>query len=147
MAALEFLTPQWLQAYESTVRDAAVGEDLSGVEFSMCEILKNAPPHLRRGRGADAHIGFRLANGRFEFPNEPWDDANFTLIADFESIAPWLNLPAEQTKAAGIMERLHAAGKLRFAGKLTDAPRFVLTLHDRLAEITAPYVGTPYWEA
>jgi hypothetical protein len=135
-----------MAAYQTVVRNAAAEEDLSGVEFGMSEILKNVPAHLRRGGGADAHIGFRISGGRLEFPNEPWN-ATFILIADFESIAPWLNLSAEQTRAAGVMERLHAAGKLRFSGNLAAGPKFVLTLHDRLAEITAPYVSSPYWEA
>ena len=145
MTVHEILSPEWMAAYQAIVREVAAEEDLSGVEFSMCEILKKVPSRIRRGGGADAHIGFRISGGRLEFPDEPWS-ATFNLIADFESIAPWLNLSAEQTRAAGIMERLHAAGKLRFSGNLAAGPKFVLTLHDRLAEITAPYVSSPCWE-
>jgi hypothetical protein len=47
------------------------------------------------------------------------------------------------------MERLISAGKMRFSGDFSGAPPFwaSLNLHDRLAEITAPHVAAPYWEA
>jgi hypothetical protein len=146
--AVEILSPEWMALYQAIIREGAAGEDLSDSEFSMYEVFKNVPERLRHGRGPDILFGFRISNGELEFPDRPWEDATFTLIADFESIAPWANLPAEQTKAVGVMERLAKAGKLRFSGSLAAAPKFFqkLNLHDRLAEITAPYVSPAYWE-
>lgn len=149
MPVAEFLSPEWMGIYQAIVRDAAAGEDLSGVEFGMFELFKRVPARLQRGRGPDIGFGFRIADGRLEFPDRPWEGVTFALTADFEAIAPWADLSAEQTRAAGVMERLARAGKLRFSGDLAAAPGFFhrLNLHDRLAEITAPWVDTPYWEA
>jgi hypothetical protein len=43
---------------------------------------------------------------------------------------------------------LAKAGKLRFSGNFAEAPAFFhrLNLHDRLAEITAPYIAAPTWD-
>jgi hypothetical protein len=149
MTAVELLSPEWMGLYQTIVRSGAAGEDLSGSNFSMYELFKDVPPRLQHGRGPDILFGFRLSDGQLEFPGQPWDDPSFKLVADFESIAPWANLSAEQTRAVGVMERLMKAGKLRFSGNLAAAPAFFhkLNLHDRLAEITAPYESPAAWEA
>jgi hypothetical protein len=149
MIAADFLSPEWLELYRAIIRGGATGDDLSGVDFGMYELFKNVPPHVQNGRGTDILFGFRIVDGLLEFPDQPWDDAAFKLVADFEAIAPWANLSTELTKASGLFERLIAAGKLRFSGGLSAAPRFLqeLNLHDRLAEITAPYTAAPDWEA
>jgi hypothetical protein len=148
MAVVEILSPEWMKLYQAIIREGAAGEDLSGSAFGMYELFKNVPARLQHGRGPDIMFGFRITDGQLEFPDQPWEDATFKLIADFESIAPWADLPAEQTRAVGVMERLAKAGKLRFSGNLAAAPKFFhkLNLHDRLGEITAPYVSAPYWE-
>ena len=148
MSGSEFLSPEWMERYRVIIRDAAAGHDLTGVGFSMYELMKAVPERLRYGRGPDILFGFRIIDGQVEFPDQPWDGASFVLVADFEAIAPWANLSTELTKAAGVMERLHQAGKLRFSGGFAEAPAFfqTLNLHDRLAEITAPWVSPPSWE-
>ena len=148
MTAIEFLSPEWVELYKTIVRDGTADEDLSGIEFGVYELFRNVPMPLQRGRGPNICYGFRVSGGRLEFRDRPWDDATIKIVADFESVAPWVSLPLEQSGAIGVNERLEKAGKLRISGKLTDRPKFMekLKLHDRLAEITAPYVSSPNWE-
>jgi len=148
MSGVEFLSPEWIRTYQAILRDGTAGEDFAGIEFGLYELFKNVPLHLQHGRGADIFYGYRISRGRLEFPDQPWADATIRVVADFESVAPWVNLPKEQSQAAGVLARLERAGKLRIAGNPADTPMIIqkLKLHDQLAGITAPYVGSPYWE-
>ncbi|MDT9598723.1 hypothetical protein [Sphingosinicella rhizophila] len=148
MTKLVLGSPEWLEAYRTIIRNAAAGQDLSTSAFGMHETLKNVPAHLRQGGDADLLFGFRIVDGQLQFPDRAWEDADFKLVADFESIAPWGDLPTKETRELGVFERLAKAGKLRFSGSLSGAPEWLhkLNLHDRLAEITAPYEASPSWD-
>lgn len=148
METVEFLSPEWVGLFHSIIEDGLAHTDLSGIEFSMYEVYKGVPPHLRRGGSHDLCFGFQVSGGRITFLDKPVESATIAVTADYEGLAPWVNLPLDQTKAASVIERLSAAGKIRIKGNLADRPDFMekLDLHDRLAARTRPHVAKPNWE-
>lgn len=149
MPLVEFLSPEWIAIYQANIREGTAGEDLSGVEFGMYELFKNVPTRLQHGGAADILFGYRISGGRLEFPDRPWDSATVKVVADFDSVAPWVDLPTEQSNAVGVLSRLAKAGKLQIFGDPAETPAFIqkLKIHDRMVGVTAPYVRSPFWGA
>ena len=148
MEMVEFLSPEWIELFRSIIAKGLESEDLQGIEFSMYEDFKNVPAHRCRDGLREVCFGFSISGGRLRFFDKPPKEATIAVTADYEGMAPWVSLPLSQTKTAGIMDRLHAAGKVRIRGDLNNRPKFLerLRLHDRLAEFTKPYIAKPSWE-
>src|SRR5262245_57501874 len=118
MEMVEFLCPDWVALFRSIIEKGLAQENLEGIRFSMYEVYKNVPPHLRRDGSADICFGFVVADGRVSFLDKPPKEATIAVTADYEGMAPWVSLPLSQSRAAGVMDRLHAAGKIRIKGNL-----------------------------
>ncbi len=148
MSQVEFLSPGWLALFRAYVAEGLDGLDLSGIEFGLYELYKNAPEHLRQGGRSEIFFGFRISGGRVEFPDTPWEGATIKITADYAAMAPWVTLPLEQSRAIGVGERLAKAGALWVEGDLRSRPEIMrrLNLHDRMALVTKPYETPPYWE-
>jgi hypothetical protein len=140
MDKVEFLSPQWVQLFRSIVEQGLAEADLSGIEYCMYEMYKNVPAHLRREGSPDLAFGLRISGGRIDFLDGPVDNADFIVVADYDSMARWVCLTHAETKQKtgvewpAIRSQLIAAGKLQVSG-VANFPACLrsLQLHDRLA--------------
>lgn len=146
MEKVEFLSPEWMQLLRAIVIEGLAGKDLSGIEYSLCEVYKNVPAHLRRGAGPDIAFFVRIHAGKIEFGDHALADATFSVVADHASMAPWVCLTHAETKeragveATVLMGRMIADGQMQVAGDLSARPACLaaLNLHDQLAIRTKP---------
>jgi hypothetical protein len=146
MEKVEFLSPEWIQLLRAIVIEGLAGVDLRGIEYSLCEVYKNVPTHLRRDGKPDIAFSVRIHAGKIEFGNTPLADATFSVVADHESMAPWVCLTHAETKeragveATVLMGQMIANGEMQVAGDLSARPACMvaLNLHDQLAIRTKP---------
>jgi hypothetical protein len=124
----EFASPEWIDMLRGLIVEGLSGQDLSGVNFVLCEEYTNPPQHLRRP-GSDS-IGFhtRVANGQIDVINQVVDGTQTTkkLICDYE----WAKRYAMRFPDPKLRDQLMAQGLMRVEGEgdMSKLPAFWLEL-------------------
>jgi hypothetical protein len=144
MAKYEFLSAEWLQELRSQLEQGLEGEDLTGIDYTMCEEYTGVPAHLRPRGGDTVGFYFRVRDGKVEVGDPPIQDANIRVLADYATVHPNAMLThAEISAATGLdpqelMAKNAAAGTVQVFGQLSDMPPVIANvhLHDRLAPRT-----------
>lgn len=136
----EFASAGWVADVGRMITEGLAGEDLSGVDFSACEVFTDAPAHLcGAGEGVAAWY-FRIRDGRIEVGQGVLHDASFEMRGDYQTILPIVRMTmADNPTAAAAVEDAMTSGRLRTRGGHAGAPPALarLNLHDRMAPRTA----------
>ena len=124
----EFASPEWVDMLRGVIVEGLAGQDLSGVDFVLCEEYTNPPEHLQRhGSGS---IGFHIsvANGEVQVINEVVAAAQTTkkLICDYE----WAKRYAMRFPDPKLRDQLVSEGLMRVEGEgdMSKLPAFWLEL-------------------
>lgn len=143
MEKFEFASTPYVEELRRQLEAALQEVDISGVEFCMSEEYTDPPVHLLKPEARSIGFYFRISGGRVEVRDHPRDDADVAIIADYQSILPFVRAEQgphphldEATQAA--VSQLISVGKLLIKGDLSARPEVVqrANLHDRLAPLT-----------
>lgn len=124
----EFASPEWVDMLRELIVTGLAGQDLSGVDFVLCEEYTNPPEHLRRP-GSDS-IGLRISvtNGEIQVTDEvvPGGQTTKKLICDYG----WAKRYAMRFPDPKLRDQLMAEGLMRVEGEgdTSKLPAFWLEL-------------------
>ncbi len=131
------MSPPWIEMAQDQIASVLGGQDLSGIEFTLCEEFTGAPEDLRQGA---ATIGFfvRVADGRVEVGDHPTDDADFKVVSDYEDALAIARDPDAPVAQQSMMEARLAEGRLKIMGNPADVPAVLagLDVHRLLSSRT-----------
>src|SRR5687767_1040178 len=129
METYEFAGPDWVAAIGRMIHDGAAGQDLSGVDYSMCEVFTDAPPHLCAEGETTVGWYLRIRDGAVEVAPGRLDDATFLVTGDYATVLPLArSVMAGNPAAAALAGEAVATGRLRVVGDRTTAPAFLAML-------------------
>lgn len=138
-------SPEWISAIRGLAETLFADAPLAGVDFTISEEVTDPPAELLQGRTEPIGWYLRIRDGRVAIGSEPAADADFRLIADYETLHVlarriWADDPDGIAQARELAEA-SAAGKLRTEGDFSLAPDVVRDLvprlHDPMARLTA----------
>ena|ERR1700733_13999259 len=141
-----FLSPEWIDAVRGVVERLLADVPLAGVHFTICEEVTDPPPELIDGRAEPIGWYLRIRDGRIDVGSDPAADADFRLIADYETHHAlarriWDGDPEAIAQSRALRAEAAAAGLLRTEGDFSDSPDIVRDLiprlHDPVARLTA----------
>jgi hypothetical protein len=110
------------------ITSALAGQDLAGIDFTLCEEFTAPPADLRRQNATTIGCFVRVADGRVEVGDHPVDDADLRVVSDYAdalSIARDPDAPAAQPSA---MAARVAEGRLSVAGDPAAVPAMLAAL-------------------
>ena len=129
-----FASADWIDEAKSVLEDLVAKHGEAGKRFSVCEVFSGAPQDIAPSGTAAWHFyidGRSVTAGAGEV-----DDADVTIRADYEETLPAARLvltpevlaerAANPPESAATME-----------GGMSQAPPYLIELHNRLALITA----------
>ena len=135
----EFMSPTWIAMAREQILRALDGKDLRTIRFTLCEEFTNPPEHLRPS-GAQT-IGFyvRLGDGQVEVGDRPINDADCTIISDYDDALSVARDPEAAAADPAVMAERMAVGRLKIIGDPSAAPAVLteLNIHKLLAPHTA----------
>jgi hypothetical protein len=131
----EMAGPQWVAKLRRVVEEGLAGEDLTGIDFSICEEYTEPPEHLRQPGSATIGIYLRIQNGNFEVGDHPID-ATFKIVGDYAAMREYALRPFSPTRldpeTAALRQRMIEDGKMRVLGPRADSPPTTqLNLHQQ----------------
>lgn len=142
MDRLTYASPEWIALMRETLRDL-VGEnpaDLEGVDFTMCEVIRDVPPG-----GGEVVLAARFLGAEITFFDEAVE-GDVLVRGDYEAMLPGARLAhrtatSEQLAEQAVRRRaLLEAGRLSSSGDMSKASkpllRILSRMHDRMAERT-----------
>jgi hypothetical protein len=119
----EFASPEWVTMLRGIVEEGLAGQDLTGINFSLCEEFTDPPARLRRGDEATIGYYVRVENGGIEVGDHPID-ASFKIIGDYAAMREYALRPFSPTSldpdTAALRQRMIEEGKLRVVGARPD---------------------------
>ncbi len=137
----EFASPQWVKCAERFILDLAnkAGDSSNNVDFAMCETYYNAPTHLSDENRKTGWY-FRIEGRKISVKLGEVDDVDFKVIGDYEVVKQISLLihgnPEDMKKSDEITKGAVKSGKLKAEGSRRKGPKYLLPLHNLLAEIT-----------
>jgi hypothetical protein len=121
----ELASPEWVTMLRGLVEEGLAGEDLAGINFTMCEEFTDPPAHLRRPGSATIGFYVRIENGEVVVGDHPID-ATFKLVGDYAAMREYALRPFSPTQldpdTAAMRQRMIEEGKLRVVGARADWP-------------------------
>jgi hypothetical protein len=133
---LEFASPEWVIMLREIVEEGLAGQDIAGINFSLCEEFTDPPMHLRQGEEETIGYYVKIEDGDIEVGGHPID-ATFKIIGDYAAMREYALRPFTPTKldseTAALRERMIEEGKLRVVGTRHDWPSPIAQrdLHNR----------------
>ena len=79
-----FMSPGWIKMAQEQISRVLAGEDLRGIDFTLCEEFTGAPENLRREGAATIGFFVRVESGRVEVGDHPTEDADLKIVSDYE---------------------------------------------------------------
>jgi hypothetical protein len=133
-----FMSPGWIEMARAQITRVLTGENLAGIDFTLCEEFTSPPDDLRRDNAPSIGFFVRIANGLVEVGDHPLEDADFKVVSEYEdalAIARDPDAPAAQQSA--MAERM-AEGRLRLMGDPASVPAMLaeLDIHRLLSSRT-----------
>lgn len=124
----EFAAPDWIDMLRGLILDAVRDQDLSGVDFVLCEEYTNPPEHLWRPGSESIGFHIRVRDGEVQVVNEVIDGAEATkkLICDYG----WAKRYAMRFPDPKLRDQLIADGLMRVEGEgdMSKLPAFWLAI-------------------
>jgi hypothetical protein len=109
----EFASPEWVAMLRDLIVTGLAGQDLSGIEFIICEEYTNPPAHLLRPGSSSIGLYVRIANGEVEVVNEVVDCATKKMVCDYG----WAKRYAMRFPDPKLRDQLMAEGLMRVEGE------------------------------
>ena len=138
MEKYRFMSQAWIKMAQEQIAGVLAGEDLRGIDFTLCEEFTDAPEGLRP-EGATT-IGFfvRVVDDRVEVGDHPIDDADLKIVSDYEDAHAVALDPDAPVAQQSMMEERLAEGRLEIVGDPTDVPAILadLDIHRLLSSRT-----------
>ena len=139
MVRYEFMSPGWIEMAKEQIEALVAGQDLAGINFTLCEEFTHPPEALRTGGRATVGFFVRVVDGHVEVGDHPIDGADVKIVSDYaDALAVARNPDAPAASEQMVEERL-AAGRLRIEGDPSRMPPVLaeLDIHRLLASRTA----------
>lgn len=139
-----FCSAEWVGVARDYIESQCAEHDISDITTAFCEKFTNAPSDIvTEGDGITGWY-FRIAGGKVEVGHGVIEDADATIIADYETVVPLARTvfegnPEGAAEAQKAVEAAMAEGKMRREGNadaMSPTP-FLAGLHDVLAHRTA----------
>ena len=141
-----FMSPAWIKMAQDQIAGVLAGEDLRGIDFTLCEEFTGAPDDLRPEGAATIGFFVRVADDSVEVGDHPTDDADFKIVSDYEDALAIAHDPDAPVAQQSMMEARMAEGRLKIVGNPTDVPAILagLDIH-RLLLSARCSTKTAYW--
>lgn len=144
MEKFPFCSAAWVGVARNYIETQCADHDLSGIETAFCEKFTDAPDDVTTDGDGITGWYFRIADGKVEVGHGVIEDADATIVADYETIVPLARMvfegnPEGAAEAQKVLEEATAQGKMRREGNADAmaATPFLAGLHDVLARRTA----------
>ena len=144
MEKFPFCSAAWVGVARNYIETQCADNDLSGIETAFCEKFTDAPDDVTTDGDGITGWYFRIAAGKVEVGHGVIEDADATIVADYETIVPLARMvfegnPEGAAEAQKVLEEATAQGKMRREGNADAmaATPFLAGLHDVLARRTA----------
>lgn len=144
MEKYPFCSAAWVGVAREYIQVQCAENDISGIETAFCEKFTDAPKDIATEGDDITGWYFRIARGKVEVGHGVIEDADATIIADYETIVPLARTifegnPEGAAEAQKVLEEAAAQGKMRREGnaEAMGATPFLAGLHDVLARRTA----------
>jgi hypothetical protein len=124
----EYASPEWVAMLRDLIVEHLADEDLSGVEFALCEEYTNPPEHLLPEGAASIGLLISVHDGKVEVTTDVVDGAEVTkkLISDYE----WAKRYSMRYPDPPLRDQLIQEGMMRFEGEgdMSKLPAFWLNM-------------------
>jgi hypothetical protein len=139
MERYRFMSPAWIDMARDQITRVLCEQDLSGVEFTLCEEFTSPPEDLRREDAATIGFFVRVVDGRVEVGDHPIDGADLRIVSDYEDALSIARDPDAPTAAPSMMQERIAEGRLEIFGNPADVPATLaeLDIHRLLSSRTS----------
>ena len=144
MEKYPFCSAAWVGVARDFIETQCAENNLSGIETSFCEKFTDAPDNVTTDGDGVTGWYFRIAGGKVEVGHGVIEDADATIIADYQTVVPLARVvfegnPEGAADAQRVVEQANAEGKMRREGSedAMNATPFLAGLHDVLARRTA----------
>lgn len=139
-----FCSAAWVGVARDYIESQCAEHDISDIRTAFCEKFTNAPNDIvTEGDGITGWY-FRIADGKVEVGHGVIEDADATIVADYDTVVPLARTvfegnPDGAAAAQKAVEAAMAEGKMRREGNegAMGATPFLAGLHDILALRTA----------
>jgi hypothetical protein len=132
------MSPAWIKMAQEQIGRVLAGEDLRGIDFTLCEEFTGAPNDLRRDGAATIGFFVRVEDGRVEVGDHPIADADFKVVSDYEDSLAIARDPDAPVAQQSMMEARLTEGRVKIVGNPTDVPAILagLDIHRLLSSRT-----------
>jgi hypothetical protein len=132
------MSPAWIKMAQDQIAGVLAGQDLRGIDFTLCEEFTGAPDDLRPEGAATIGFFVRVADDSVEVGDHPTDDADFKIVSDYEDALAIAHDPDAPVAQQSMMEARMAEGRLKIVGNPTDVPAILagLDIHRLLSSRT-----------
>ncbi|MDE0350460.1 MAG: hypothetical protein OXM56_12220 [Gammaproteobacteria bacterium] len=144
MEKYPFCSAAWVGVARDFIETQCAENNLSGIETSFCEKFTDTPDNVTTDGDGVTGWYFRIAGGKVEVGHGVIEDADATIIADYQTVVPLARVvfegnPEGAADAQRVVEQATAEGKMRREGSedAMNATPFLAGLHDVLARRTA----------
>ena len=144
METYPFCSAAWVGVAREYIEAQCAEHDISGIETAFCEKFTDAPNEIATEGGDVTGWYFRIGRGKVEVGHGVIDDADVTIVADYETIVPLARTvfegnPEGAAEAQKVLEEATTQGRMRREGNADamGATPFLAGLHDVLARRTA----------
>ncbi len=144
MEKYPFCSAAWVGVARDFIETQCAENNLSGIETSFCERFTDAPDDVTTDGDDVTGWYFRIAGGKVEVGHGVIEDADITIVADYQTTVPLARMvfegnPEGAAAAQKLVEEATAKGKMRREGneEAMGATPFLAGLHDALARRTA----------
>ena len=139
-----FCSAAWVGVARDYIETQCAENDISEIETAFCEKFTNAPDDIATEGDGITGWYFRIARGKVEVGHGVIEDADATIVADYETVVPLARTvfegnPEGAAEAQKAVEAAMAEGRMRREGNadaMSPTP-FLAGLHDVLARRTA----------
>jgi hypothetical protein len=140
----EFASPAWFEALHDAIQRLAqaAGSGLDGVRWTVCEVFTDVPEHIAQTPDRRAAWHCRVRGQEIAFGLGEIDDADFKVIADYQTVLPLARLhlgddPKVMERVNETMMKAVMEGRMQIHGDLGSRPAAFATLHDEMVRVTA----------
>jgi len=138
----DFASPLWFTALQAILYQAVdEAEDLSGSDWTMCEVFTNVPKSLPQGLDGSIAWHYSLIDGQVKFGFGDQPEADFKVSLDYHVARDMARMVVGNDESIQQeMERIAFAaieqGKGEVFGSREKRPENLANYHDTIARIT-----------